>query len=81
LAYRADIWIKRLRELVGYKGSEPRNFSLALKQKLFEANPACAICGQRMHDIDDTEVDHILHYWHGAKRSIDASFLQSSTRR
>jgi len=65
--YRADIWIKRLRELVGYKGAEPRNFSLALKQKLFEVNPACAICGQHMHDIDDTEVDHILHYWRGGK--------------
>ena len=63
--YRADIWGQRLKALVANK--EPRNFSLELKQKLYDDNPTCKLCGQRIHDIDDAEVDHIKHYWRGGK--------------
>ena len=45
--------------------NEPRSFSLALKQSLFDADPACKLCGQRIHDLDDAEVDHVVHYWRG----------------
>jgi hypothetical protein len=75
LQYRADAWLKRLRGLVGYRGTEQRTFSLALKRKLFEDNPACAICAQKLHDVDDTEVDHVIHYWRGGKTVPDNARL------
>lgn len=59
IRYRADIWRRRLENLVSSK--EPRNFSLELKQRLYKLNPICKICGQRIHDLDDAEVDHIQH--------------------
>jgi len=63
--YRADIWLQKLKSLVSEV--EPRNFTRALKVKLFESNPACVICEQTIYDVDDAEVDHIKHYWRGGK--------------
>ncbi len=63
--YRADEWRKRLDALVKDQG--PRNFSRALKDSLFHQNPTCTICGQRIQDSDDAEVDHVQHYWRGGK--------------
>lgn len=65
IQYRAETWRRRLDALVSSK--EPRTFSLALKETLYEADPTCKICGQRIHDVDDAEVDHIKHYWRGGK--------------
>lgn len=65
--YRADTWRNRIQNLIGYSGKEPRNFSLELKERLFKANPTCQICKQRIHDVDDSELDHIQHYWRGGK--------------
>lgn len=63
--YRADVWRQRLEGLVANR--EPRSFSLALKQQLYENDPTCNICGQKIHGLDDAEVDHIQHYWRGGK--------------
>jgi len=60
IRYRAEEWRRRLDTLVD-SNPDPRGFSLELKQKLFENNPTCEICLQRIHDIDDSEVDHIQH--------------------
>lgn len=65
--YRADVWRQRLQGLMGMSGREPRTFSLELKMHLYDANPTCQICGQRIQDVDDAEVDHIQHYWRGGK--------------
>jgi ferredoxin len=65
IQYRAETWRQRLQTLVSSK--EPRTFSLALKERLFAANPTCQICNQRIRDVDDSEVDHIKHYWRGGK--------------
>lgn len=46
---------------------QPRCFSLALKQDLFDQDPTCAICGQRIQQIDDAAVDHIEQYWRGGQ--------------
>ncbi len=67
IQYRAEVWLRRLRTLVGHAPAEPRTFSLELKETLYEANPTCEICGQRIHDIDDAEVDHLEHYWRGGR--------------
>ncbi len=65
--YRADVWRKRLDELVRVPAGEARGFSRDLKQKLHAASPACAICDQHIHDADDAEVDHVEHYWRGGR--------------
>lgn len=65
--YRAEVWRARMQELVGLDGPEPRSFSLALKEQLYSADPTCQLCGQRIHDLDDSEIDHIQHYWRGGK--------------
>jgi hypothetical protein len=63
IRYRAEEWQRRLRLLVA--DPQPRAFSLELKERLFSDDPTCQICGQRIHDIDDSEVDHVEHYWRG----------------
>jgi hypothetical protein len=63
--YRADTWKQRVQSLVSDK--QPRNFTLEFKTKLYNAKPTCQICKQRIHDVDDAEVDHVKHYWRGGK--------------
>lgn len=66
LQKRFEIWKNSLKEIIGYIGrKEPRSFSFALKKELFEADSTCALCGQAIRNIDDSEVDHIKHYWRG----------------
>ncbi len=65
--YRAETWKRRVDELVREYPVEPRGFSWSLKKQLFEANPECQICHQRIMELDDAEVDHIEHYWRGGK--------------
>jgi len=63
--YRAEIWKARMEQLVNVPAGETRQFSRALKEALFEASPTCTICNQRIQSVDDSEVDHIVHYWRG----------------
>lgn len=46
---------------------QPRCFSHALKQELFDNNPTCQICGQAIQQLDDAAVDHVEQYWRGGK--------------
>lgn len=64
---RFDKWLSTLKEIAGKPLKEPRNFSLQYKKQLWESNPYCAICNQKIHIIDDAEIDHIKHYWRGGK--------------
>ncbi len=65
IQYRAEMWKQRLQSLVADK--QPRNFTLELKKKLYEANSSCELCHQHIQDVDDAEVDHVEHYWRGGK--------------
>jgi len=67
IQYRADVWLKRMRDLMGYNGPSPRAFTLEFKRQLFSASPVCEICSQSIQDVDDAEVDHVEHYWRGGK--------------
>jgi hypothetical protein len=67
IQYRADVWLKRLRDLIGYESLSPRAFTLEFKRQLFSASPACTLCNQTIQDVDDAEVDHVKHYWRGGK--------------
>ncbi len=65
---RFEIWKNSLKNIIGYMGhKEPRTFSLSLKKELFELGNTCSICKQAIHNIDDSEIDHIKHYWRGGE--------------
>lgn len=64
---RFDIWRNTLKSILGNGEKEPRCFTYQLKQELFTSNDICAICGNRIHHIDDAAVDHIKQYWTGGK--------------
>ena len=64
---RFKIWNKVLEDIIQDDKADVRFFSKALKQKLYEADPTCAICGQNINSIDDSAVDHIEQYWMGGK--------------
>ena len=64
---RFKIWNNVLDEIIHDDKADTRCFSKAFKQKLFDASPTCAICGQSIASIDDSAVDHIEQYWMGGK--------------
>lgn len=64
---RFDKWLSGLKEIAGTPKTEPRTFSLQYKKQLWESNFTCAICGQKIHIVDDAEVDHVEQYWRGGK--------------
>lgn len=64
---RFDLWRSTLKTVMGISSLEPRCFSLALKNKLYDKDPTCAICQQHISAIDDSAVDHIEQYWQGGK--------------
>lgn len=64
---RFDIWRMTLEEILSHSTRQPRCFSQALKQELYDADPACQICGQHIAGLDDGAVDHIEQYWLGGK--------------
>jgi len=64
---RFDLWRMTLDEILSHSKTQPRCFSRTLKQELYDANPACQICGQHIADMDDAAVDHIEQYWLGGK--------------
>ena len=64
---RFDTWRLALEAIIGTQRKEPRCFSLKLKQQLFDDDPTCKICGQKIHLLDDAALDHIKQYWRGGK--------------
>lgn len=64
---RFDKWRAAMEAVIGSQTTEPRCFSYQLKRQLYDANAVCAICSQRIHDIDDAAVDHIEQYWLGGR--------------
>ncbi len=64
---RFDLWRLTLQDILGIGRKEPRCFSTQLKEGLFSSDNTCAICGQRIQEIDDSAIDHIKQYWTGGK--------------
>ncbi len=63
---RFDAWRQALEAILN-TAKQPRVFTRAFKQALFDADPTCALCNQRIAVIDDAAVDHIEQYWLGGK--------------
>lgn len=64
---RFDLWRQALQDITGIGKKEPRCFSMQLKETLFKNNNTCAICNQRIQEIDDSAIDHIKQYWTGGQ--------------
>lgn len=64
---RFKIWNNVLDEIIQDDKADTRCFSKTFKQKLYDADPTCSICGQHINSIDDSAVDHIEQYWMGGK--------------
>jgi DNA-binding transcriptional ArsR family regulator len=75
LLARIDIWNNRLREVLSNPRSEPRLYSPELRQELFERDPTCSICRQRITLVDDAAVDHIVPYSHGGTTNLSNARL------
>jgi 5-methylcytosine-specific restriction endonuclease McrA len=69
LKYVFDTWFGRLDEIM--RLSEPQDakrvFSRQIKKEMFDANPTCSICGNKISLIDDAAIDHDQRYWLGGK--------------
>ncbi len=64
---RFDKWRLTLQDIIGIAQKDPRCFSFKLKQQLYDNDPTCSICAQRIQNVDDAVVDHIEQYWSGGK--------------
>ena len=62
---KIEIWKEILRRIVGYPRNNPRSFSIVIKRQIFSESDLCQICNNRIMNIDDSEVDHIICYWRG----------------
>ena len=68
---RFDKWRMALQDVLGVASKEPRLFSLELKEELYERDPTCKLCGQRVQTLDDAAVDHVDQYWTGGRTIPD----------
>ncbi len=64
---RFDLMRDRVDEILGDDAKQPRALSAQLKKELFEKDPTCALCKQRIQHIDDFPADPIAPYWRGGK--------------
>ena len=54
---------------------EPRFFTFEFRRQLFESNPTCKICGNEIHVMEDSAVDHIHPYSLGGKTTTENAQL------
>ena len=54
---------------------EPRFFSFQFRKDLYDKNPTCAICGNQIHLLEDSTVDHIDPYSKGGKTVLENAQL------
>lgn len=59
-------------------GEEPRFFNNKVKKTLFEQDPTCKICGNKILNIGDSQVDHVIPFSRGGKTNIDNAQISHS---
>lgn len=64
--YRFTKWYNELQSIITHK-KQPRNFSYSLKEELYRNDNTCSYCGQKIRNIDDSEIDHDKPYWKGGE--------------
>ena len=46
---------------------EPRFFDFDFRKRLYDASQTCHLCGNEIHSLEDSTVDHIIPYSKGGK--------------
>jgi hypothetical protein len=54
---------------------EPRFFTFEFRRQLFHGDPTCKICGNEIHTLEDSTVDHVVPYSQGGKTVSDNAQL------
>lgn len=67
---RMEIWIGKMREVMGFPETDRRLFTFEEKKRLFDENNICALCGGKITYIEDAHVDHIERYSEGGNTSM-----------
>ena len=75
LKKRFRTYMDMLTLIIGDSQYTQRTFSYSVKEQLFKDNPYCAISGQKILSIEDSEVDHIVPYSKGGKTEISNAQL------
>ncbi len=75
LKKRFRTYMDMLESIIGDPQYPQRTFSFSVKEELFKNNPYCAISGQKILAIEDSEVDHIVPYSKGGKTEISNAQL------
>jgi hypothetical protein len=77
LTYAFDVWNRRLENVLSEytPNDSKRAFSRQLKKELFDADPTCNLCKQKISLIDDAVLDHDVRYWSGGKTVPDNAQL------
>ena len=68
---RFKMWMDILDKIMKDDTDYPRCFSENIKIELYNQDPTCKICKQRIINIDDAHVDHIIAYSNGGRTTID----------
>ena len=72
---RFKLWGDALEAIVKRPANERRAFTYAEKQELYDHDPTCRLCGQRIESLDDAEVDHITAYSNGGQTNMTNAHL------
>lgn len=69
---RTDMWLSKLREIIGYPEHDRRLYTYEEKERLFkEANGICQLCHGKINNITDSNVDHIKRFVEDGKTTIE----------
>lgn len=72
---RFESFARMLEDAIRLPKGERRLFNMSEKQALFDADPTCGFCHQRIESIDDAEVDHMRRYADGGKTKSENARL------
>ncbi|MBO8138231.1 MAG: DUF262 domain-containing protein [Desulfotomaculum sp.] len=64
---RIDIWSNKLRSIVDGNDNQQRLFSRSFREQLFNQNPMCSICNQKIMIFEDATVDHTVPFSKGGE--------------
>jgi len=72
---RMEMWVGKLREVMGMPKDDKRLFTFEEKKRLFDQNSVCALCGGKIAYIEDAHVDHVQRYSEGGQTSLSNARL------
>ncbi|WP_243382343.1 GmrSD restriction endonuclease domain-containing protein [Geothrix alkalitolerans] len=72
---RFDKFRNVIYSVISSNRKEPRCFSRTLKEEFYSNDSTCAICNNKINDIDDSALDHVRQYWMGGQTIPDNARL------